>query len=103
MSELMLRVRLITLDLRSASMAPTRPPLARPCRRSWRRLQRGVAASEAHPRAHRSSSYRSIRGSPKCGKTLVSVNQVIADIRWPSSVRTTNEDARAMSVCAAGR
>ena len=33
-------------------------------------------------------SYRSIRGSPKCGKALLPPNQVIADICWPSRVRT---------------
>ena len=47
-------------------------------------------------------SYRSIRGSPKCGKRLVSGNQVSADIRSPSSVRTASERARAISVCADG-
>ena len=48
-------------------------------------------------------SYRSVRGSPSCGKTLVSPNQVIADIRSPSSVRTNNAYARAISACALGR
>jgi KaiC/GvpD/RAD55 family RecA-like ATPase len=48
-------------------------------------------------------SYRSIRGSPKCGKTLLSPNQVIADIRSPSSVRANNAYGRAMSVWGEGR
>ena len=33
--------------------------------------------------------YRRMRGRPKCGKTLLSPNQVIAEIRSPSSVRTS--------------
>jgi threonine dehydrogenase-like Zn-dependent dehydrogenase len=33
--------------------------------------------------------HRRIRGNPKFGKTLLSPNQVIADIRSPSSVRTS--------------
>ena len=47
--------------------------------------------------------YRSVRGSPNCGKTLVSANQVIAEIRSPSSVRTNSRAARAMAVSGTGR
>jgi hypothetical protein len=65
------------------------------------------ARVEAFPRLIRERvarlSYRSIRGSPNCGKTLVSPNQVIVDIRSPSSVRTNNAYARAISACASGR
>jgi hypothetical protein len=48
-------------------------------------------------------SYRSVRGSPNWGKTLLSANQVIADIRSPSSVRTNSPRGRAMSVLGMGR
>ena len=44
----------------------------------------GAVASTAHP-AHPS---RSVRGSPKCGNTLVSGKPVMAAMRSPSSVRT---------------
>ena len=47
--------------------------------------------------------YRRIRGSPKCGKTLLSPNQVIAEIRSPSSVRTSSAYGRAISVCGLGK
>jgi hypothetical protein len=53
---------------------------------------------EAHLRAHRPPFYRRILGNPKCGKTLLSPNQVIADIRSLSSVRTSIACGRAMSV-----
>src|SRR5262245_42233070 len=49
------------------------------------------------------ASYRSIRGNPNCGNTLLSANHVIADIRSPSSVRTNNAYGRAMSVLGMGR
>ena len=66
-----------------------------------------LRARQAFPRLIRERvarlSYRSVRGSPKWGKTLVSPNQVIADIRSPSSVRTNNAYARAISDCASGR
>ena len=42
--------------------------------------------------------YRSIRGSPKSGKTLLSANQVIAEIWSPLSVRTSSPYGRAISV-----
>jgi hypothetical protein len=62
---------------------------------------------EAFPRLIRERvarlSYLSVRGSPNWGKTLVSPNQVIADIRSPSSVRMNNANARAISACASGR
>src|SRR5687768_10035380 len=47
-----------------------------------------LRARQAFPRLIRERvarlSYRSARGSPKWGKTLVSPNQVIAEIRSPS-------------------
>jgi hypothetical protein len=48
-------------------------------------------------------SYRRILGNPKCGKTLLSPNQVIADIRSLSSVRTSIAYGRAMSVWGVGK
>jgi hypothetical protein len=48
-------------------------------------------------------AYRSIRGSPKCGKTLLSANHVMAEILSRSSVRTNNAYGRATSVCREGR
>ncbi len=50
-----------------------------------------------------SLSYRSVRGSPKCGKTLLSANQVIAEICTPSSVRTSSPYGRAIAVWGTGR
>jgi hypothetical protein len=47
--------------------------------------------------------YRSIRGSPKSGKTLLSANQVIVEIWSPSSVRTSSPYGRAISVCGDGK
>ena len=41
---------------------------------------------------------RRIRGKPKCGKTLLPPNQLIADIRSPASVRTSKAYGRAISV-----
>ena len=35
---------------------------------------------------------RTVRGSPKCGKTLVSANQVIAATASPSSVSTNSRE-----------
>ena len=97
-------VRLITSQSRSANM----PPHA-----SFVGAELSIIVAlnsadvEAFPRLIRERvarlSYRSVRGSPKCGKTLVSPNQVIADIRSPSSVRTNNAYARAISACALGR
>ena len=67
----------------------------------------GRHRARSHRRADRlaglSNGYRSVRGSPNWGKTLVSANQVIADIRSPSSVRTNNPRGRAMSVLGMGR
>ena len=48
-------------------------------------------------------SYRSIRGSPKCGKALLPPNQVIAEIRSPSRVRTSIPYSRAISVWGVGK
>ena len=44
-----------------------------------------------------------VRGSPKCGKRPVSVNQVIAATASPSSVSTNSPVARAIAACASGR
>jgi hypothetical protein len=70
-------------------------------------LARHSAGVAAFPRRVRERiprlSYRSIRGSPKCGKTLLSPNQEIADIPSPSSVRTNNAYGRVMSVWGTGR
>jgi hypothetical protein len=65
---------------------------------------RGVEAFPGliHERVAR-PSYRSVRGSPNWGKTRLSANQVIADIRSPSSVRTNSPRGRAMSVLGMGR
>lgn len=49
------------------------------------------------------ASYRRIRGSPKCGKTLLSENQVSAEIWSPSSVRTSSPYGRAISVWGDGK
>jgi hypothetical protein len=48
-------------------------------------------------------SYRRVRGSPNCGKTLLPPNHVIADIRSPSSVSTNSAYARAISVWGLGK
>jgi hypothetical protein len=48
-------------------------------------------------------SYRSIRGRPNRGNTLLSANQVMAEIRSPSRVSTKSENARATSVSGAER
>ena len=48
-------------------------------------------------------SYRSIRGSPKCGKALLPPNQVIAEICWPSRVTTIIPYSRAISVWGGGK
>ena len=83
--------RLVLLRLSARSQSQKMPPHAsfvgadrRSC---WHRLggRRGSPAS-----ASPASSYRSVRGSPNWGKTLVSANQVIADIWSPSSVRTNS-------------
>jgi hypothetical protein len=63
----------------------------------------GVADLRLPQAATARRSYRSIRGSPKCGKTLLSANHVIAEIRSPSSPRTTRPYGRAISVRASGK
>jgi len=40
--------------------------------------------------SHRQAGRGSIRGSPNCGKTLLSATQVIAETQSPSSVRTSS-------------
>jgi len=42
-------------------------------------------------------SYRSNRGRPNCGNTLLSANHVIAEIRSPARVSTNSAYARATS------
>ena len=49
------------------------------------------------------SRYRSVRGSPNCGRMLLSANQVMADIWSPSMVRTNSPNARATPVSGTGR
>jgi hypothetical protein len=62
-------------------------------------MSRGVAA---FPRLIRERiaglSYRSIRGRPNCGKTLLSANHVMAEIWSPARVSTNSAYARATSV-----
>ena len=59
----------------------------------------GGARSGASPQPR----YRSIRGCPKCGKALLPPNQVIAEICWPSRVRTSIPYSRAISVWGGGK
>ena len=46
---------------------------------------------------------RSVRGSPKCGKTLLSANQVISAMPSSARVSTTSPYGRAMSVWGDGK
>jgi hypothetical protein len=48
-------------------------------------------------------SYRSIRGRPNCGKTLLSANHVMAEMWSPSSVRTSRPYGRAIAVWGLGK
>jgi hypothetical protein len=57
-----------------------------------------VARTERGRVAWETPSYRSVRGSPKCGKALLPPNQVIAEICRPSRVRTIIPYSRAISV-----
>jgi hypothetical protein len=67
------------------------------------------AASARHddgrtrPRSPALFHYRSIRGSPKCAKALLPPNQVIAEMCWPSRVRTSIPYSRAISVWGGGK
>jgi hypothetical protein len=56
---------------------------------SPRERERGLLAPPSAGVLPGTLSYRSIRGSPKCGKVLLPPNQVIAAICRPSRVRTS--------------
>src|SRR5262249_1414786 len=51
---------------------------------------------------YRTAYSGSVRGRPKWGKMLRSPNQVMAEMRSPSSVSTISPWARAIAACASG-
>ena len=63
---------------------------------------RSRRSSSNQPSERHGSLRRNVRGRPNCGKTLLSPNQVIADIRSLSGVRTSMAHGLAMSVLGGG-